>query len=458
MAAGKGVRMRTSRPKVLHQVAGVPMVGHVVSAASRVEPASTVLVVSPDAHDTIAGELGDDVQYAEQPDPLGTGHALAIALERVPFNIRHILLLNGDMPLITGDDVAGLAELHLKRRASITVLSAPVPAADAKDLGRLERGARGKPLAIVEAEEAKAVPSVTVEVGVGAYALDAAWIRVAVADLRKHASGEYYVTDLVAMAVAEGHRVESFATSTVIEAIGVNTRGQLARAERAMQRRLRDAAMEGGATLIDPDTVYLDVTVKVAEDVTIHPNTTLRGTTRVAAGVSIGPNAQVSDTSIGPDAVVGAAVIDSAVIDERVRVGAFSLVRPGSHLCRDVFVGNHVEIKNSTVGPETHIGHFSYVGDSEIGSGVNIGAGAVTCNFDGVSKHVTRIGDGAFIGSGCMLVAPVNIGAHAVTGAGAVVTHDVGPGEQVAGVPARNMQSRRRLSVAAGDEGGTSLG
>ena len=448
--------MRSSKPKVLQRVAGVAIISHTAKAARQIDQNALVCVVPPDSAPAIADELGDDVEYAEQPEPLGTGHALSIALERVPFQTRNILLLNGDMPLITGDDLAALADLHSERKAAMTVATVTLSPQEAQDLGSLTRGARGKPIGITEAVERKPGTAETVEVAIGAYAFDAAWARGAVQQLKAHDSGEYYVTDLVAMAVADGQRVESIETPSVRSAIGVNTKSQLAKAEHAMQERLRERLMEGGVTLIDPGTVYLDATVECAPDVTIHPNTSLRGATVIGAGASIGPNAVLVDAIVGENATVESAVVKSSRVSKDANVGPFSLLRDGVFLDEGAYVGAHVEIKASTIGRGAHVGHFSYIGDAIVGEHANIGAGTVTCNFDGITKHTTRIGDRAFIGSGSMLVAPVTIGDGALTGAGAVVNHGGGPGERVAGVPARLLAARTLDS--AEKEGGQALG
>ena len=453
MAGGKGKRMLSSQPKVLQRVAGVAIISHTAKAARQIDQASLICVVSPDNRPAISDELGDDIEYAEQPEPLGTGHALSIALKRVPSQTQNILLLNGDMPLITGDDLVALADLHIGRSAAVTVAFVTLPALEAQDLGSLTRGARGKPIGITEAVERKIGSVKDVDVAIGAYAFDAAWVRRAVDRLKPHGSGEYYVTDLVPLAVTDGQRVESIETPSVRLAIGVNTRSQLAKAERAMQQRLRERVMDGGVTLLDPDTVYLDATVECAPDATIHPNTSLKGTTVIGAGASIGPNAVLTDAIIGANAVVESAVVKSSRVSDGAHVGPFSLLRNGVFLDEGAYVGAHAEIKASTIGRGTHVGHFSYVGDAIVGDNANIGAGTVTCNFDGVSKHITRIGDRAFIGSGSMLVAPITIGDGALTGAGAVVNHDVGPGERVAGVPARLLATRASGPVA-GKEGG----
>jgi bifunctional UDP-N-acetylglucosamine pyrophosphorylase/glucosamine-1-phosphate N-acetyltransferase len=275
--------------------------------------------------------------------------------------------------------------------------------------------------------------------------------------LQEHDSGELFVTDLVAMAVADGQRVEAVAIDSVRDAIGVNTRAQQAKAEHAMQDRLRERAMDAGVTLIDPATVYLHATVELAPDVVVHPNTSISGASVIGAGAVIGPNAQITDATIGAGAIVGAAVVQGATVGEGAHVGPYSLLREGTVLDPGAYVGSHTEIKGSRIGTGSHVGHFSYVGDAIIGKNVNIGAGVVTCNFDGVDKHTTEIGDGAFIGSGGMLVAPVKIGAGALTGAGAVVNRDVEPGGRVAGVPARELGTRR-TDAEADHEGGRSLG
>jgi bifunctional UDP-N-acetylglucosamine pyrophosphorylase/glucosamine-1-phosphate N-acetyltransferase len=418
------------------------MIGHAAAAARDLSPSSSVVVVSPSNHDAIASELGDDFDYVEQPDSLGTGNALSVALACAPAATTNILLLNGDMPLITGFDLLSLGEAHTARGAAITVGVATLTAEDATDLGTLRRGARGKAIAIVEAVERTGKLKPMVEVAVGAFALDAAWVREAVGRLVPHDGGQYFVTDLVALAVADGLRVEAVDLDSVRPCIGVNTRTQLAKAESEMQKRLRRQAMDAGVTMTDPSTVYLDAHVRLAPDVTILPNTTLKGGTTVAGGAVIGPNAQVRDTMVGAGAVIDSAVVNASSIGAGAQVGPFTLVREGTTIAGDAYIGAHAEIKASQIGKGTHVGHFSYVGDARIGEGVNIGAGTVTCNYDGKNKHVTTIGDGAFIGSGSMLVAPVTIGAGALTGAGAVVNKDVGPGERVAGVPARQLAQR----------------
>ena len=443
LAAGRGERMRSSLPKVLHHVAGVPMLLHVARAAAHAEPDSLIAVVSPSSKDGVAALLGPSVQLVEQPEPLGTGNALALALDEVSFAAKQVLLVNGVEPLLRGETLAALAALHEARGATVAALTAMLPAADAEHLGRLRRGARGKPLAIVEPadlDRAAKQERGAVEVNVGAYAFDAAWLRRSIGKLKPHQDAGYRTTDLAALAVADGRRVEALVVDDPDEAIGVKTRATLARAEAAMQHRLRAYWMANGVTMLDPATTFLDADVHLEPDVTLHPNTALRGRTRVGAWSEIGPNAALTDVAVADECVIGGSTLTGATLETGARVGPYCHLRDGVHLERDAVVGSHAEIKASSIGRGAHIGHFSYVGDADVGPGVNIGAGAVTCNFDGVEKHRTIIEDGAFIGSGCMLVAPVRVGAAAVTGAGAVITRDVAPGARVAGVPARAMR------------------
>lgn len=459
MAGGKGTRMRSSLPKVLHPVAGLPMVAHTMRAVRELGASRVLLVTNRDAHDPMTSLAGDDVVCVAQPEALGTGDALALALANLPSDTQNVLLLNAEKPLLRAATLTALADLHAKRGAVVTVLTLDLPTAEAEHLGTIQRGATRKPVAILEAGERPSLRTASAETNVGVYALDALWARDAVGRLQPHASGELFVTDLVAMAVADGRRADALPLTDRDEGLSVKTRSNLAQVELAMQRRLRDAAMDAGATLMDPATTYFDIDVTVSPDVVLHPNTALRGTTTVAEGAVIGPNAQVVDSQVGPDVVVRSAVVEGAVLERGASVGPYSHLRAGSVLMEGAFIGSHAEIKASRIGRGAHVGHFSYVGDALIGDRANIGAGTVTCNFDGTSKHVTEIGEGAFIGSDSLLVAPVRVGANAVTGAGAVVNRDVADGERVAGVPARPLDPmKRRTATGASGEGGRSLG
>ena len=457
MAAGKGTRMRSSIPKVLHQVAGATIVSHVLRAVRHVG-ADGVWVVVPSApgRQGISSALGEGVDYVEQQEPLGTGHALGTALPHLPGNVRQVLVTNGDTPLVRGETFRALVDKHAQARAVLTLLIAPMEPAKAHDLGWLERDSQGRPARILEAREPASghrKSEGAVEANVGVYCIEAGWLGSAIGRLPRHASGEAYVTDLVSLAREDGLVVETMCVGSDAEAIGVNSRAQLAQAESAMQERLRTHWMDQGVTLEDPATTYFHLDVEMGQEAVVRPNTRLLGRTSVGRGAEIGPNAQLTDVTIGDECKVGSSILDGVVLEPEVMVGPYCHLRPGTHLDRGVFVGSHVEIKNSRIGAGTHIGHFAYVGDAIIGRNVNVGAGTVTCNFDGVAKHVTEIGEGALIGSDTLLVAPVKIGARAATGAGTVVTQDVPEGVTVVGAPARLLDRRRRITSRVSGRG-----
>ena len=436
--------MRSSVPKVLHPVAGVPMVRHVARVVRALKPASLLLVVSPASRDRIAAAGGDGVECVEQPDPLGTGHALASALPLVSPQCEHLLVLGADTPLLRVESLGALLQRHRDAGATLTVLTATLPADEATDLGQLRRDGGGRPISIVEAAEAKPGASGPVEANLSVYCMERSLLGTAVEHLAPHADGEYYATDLLALAREEGRPVEALALEDPQEGLGVNTQAQLARAEAGMQERLRRHWMDRGVTLRDPATTYLDATVEIGEDTVVLPNTSIHGDTRIGRGVTVGPNAVLTDATIGDRCTIGASVVEGAVVEEESQVGPFCHIRPGSHLERNVHLGSHVETKSSRLGSGTRVGHFSYIGDAILGPRVNIGAGTITCNYDGALKHPTEIGEGALIGSDTLLVAPVKVGARAITGAGAVITRDVSPDAIVVGVPARELMTSQR--------------
>ncbi len=300
----------------------------------------------------------------------------------------------------------------------------------------------------MEEADAKEEERAIRELNAGVYACDAAWLWDHLPQLPLRPKGEYYLTDLVEMAVGEGRRVVATATPDPTEVLGINTRVHLAEAEAAMRRRINRRWMEAGVTMIDPETTYVEADVVIGADTIIWPNTVLRGQTRIGSRCQIGPGAVIDNSIIGNDCRVFASVVEGAVMEDGSDVGPFSHLRPGAHLGAGAHVGNFGEVKNAILGPGVKMGHFSYVGDAEVGAGANIGAGTVTCNFDGRRKHRTVVGEEAFIGSGTMLVAPVRVGRRAVIGAGSVVTRDIPDGTLAYGVPARE---RGRVKEGEGD-------
>ncbi|MBC7251402.1 MAG: bifunctional UDP-N-acetylglucosamine diphosphorylase/glucosamine-1-phosphate N-acetyltransferase GlmU [Anaerolineae bacterium] len=434
LAAGEGTRMKSQVPKVLHHLAGKPMVCYAVETATRLSADRPVLVVGYGA-DRVRQTVGEAAIYVEQTEQLGTGHAVLQTRSLLAGRSQAVLVCYADMPLLTADTLGRLVDLQQRSGAAIAMLT--LKADDPMGFGRVVRGTDGRVMAVVE--EAVATPAQLSirELNAGVYCFAADWLWSRLPDLRLSPKGEYYLTDLIAIAVAGGQRVEALVSEDAEELLGINNRVHLARAEAIMRRRINEQWMLSGVTLVDPATTYIEATVQLSPDTIIYPNTYLQGATIVGSGCEIGPNTLVRDSQIGERCVIRASVVEGARVEDGVDIGPFSHLRKGAHLGPGVHIGNFGEIKNSYLGPGTKMGHFSYLGDATVGAEVNIGAGTITCNFDGQRKHQTVIEDGAFIGSDTMLVAPVRIGAGAKTGAGSVVTRDVPPNTLVYGVPAR---------------------
>ena len=433
LAAGRGTRMATTRPKLLHPVGGVPMINRVLNAVGDAGITDTTIVRDPSP--TLPTALGLIYPYIIQPTPNGTGGALRALFEIAALNAETLLVINGDLPLITAESLFALREAYESDADAVVTLLAFDALADS-DAGRILRSADAAVQEIIETTDYRHRDAPT-ESNVGVYAIDVAWAREALPRLPLHDNGEYYITDLVAMAVADGHPVQAIALGSSDEAIGVNTLVDLAKAEQVARRRALEALMLSGVTIQDPASTYIDDAVSIAPNTVIHPNTHIYGKSVIGAASDIGPDAHIADSIVGEHCSVRASWLDGVTLENGVSVGPFARLRPDTHIGEDTHIGSFGEIKASRLGRRTAMGHFGYVGDSEIGDDVNIGAGAVTCNYDGTDKHRTIVGDKAFIGSGSMLVAPVEIGAHAYTAAGSVVTKNVAAGTTVAGVPAK---------------------
>lgn len=430
--------MRSRLPKALHPVCGEPMIALAADAA-RGAGASEVVAVVPENSARLRAALGGGCAYAVQRERLGTGHALLQARDAAAGS-GLILALNCDTPLIQSDTLARLrAALG---DSPMAVLTAAGVRSDG--LGRVVRGGDGRVLAIVEERDADAETLALGEVNAGAYFFDADWLWDALARLSPSAGGELYLTDLAAAAARDGRPASSARVGHPDEALGVNTREDLARAEAAMRDRIRRRWMREGVSIPDPASVYIDRAVRVGVDTTILPNTHLRGATAIGEDCEIGPNSIVENSRVGDRCRVTASAIEGAALEDGVQVGPFSRVRAGTHLESDVYIGNFGEIKNSRIGRGSKSGHFGYIGDAVLGANVNVGAGSVTCNYDGREKHGTEIGDDVFIGSDTMIVAPRKIGDRAYTGTGAVVTRDVPDDSGAVGAPARILSKKRR--------------
>jgi bifunctional UDP-N-acetylglucosamine pyrophosphorylase/glucosamine-1-phosphate N-acetyltransferase len=437
--------MRSSRPKVLHLLAGRPLVRYVADAV-RTAGFERPIVVVGQGSAQVKAALGDGFFYVDQRRRLGTGHALRQA-EPLAGGATHVLVLNGDIPLVSAETVSSLVARHKESGADLTFLTAHVE--DSRGLGRLQRDGDGRPLAIIEEADGEGPAGGPAEVNVGVYCFRGAWLWLHLRRLTRSRSGEYYLTELIASAARNGDGLEAVVASEPDEAIGINDRLQLAQAEAIVRQRIRRRHLLAGVTMVDPSTVYIDVDVEIGEDTILWPNTYLLGSTSVGLGCILGPDTILTDSRVGARCRVVSSVLEGAVLEDDVEVGPFSHLRPGSYIEQGAHLGNFAEVKNTRLGRRTKMGHFSYIGDAQVGRDVNIGAGAITCNFDGRRKHRTVIGDGAFIGSDTMLVAPVTVGARAATGAGSVVNHDVPPNSLAVGAPARVRRRRGPRSKGA---------
>jgi len=436
LAAGQGTRMKSQLPKVLHPLAGRPMVKYVLDVATQLEPTGLALVVGYGAQQ-LRQVLGDEFLYVEQ---VGTGHAVLQARELLAGRAETVLVLYGDTPLVTHQTLKAMLAHHTRNKAAITFLT--FRSDDPTGYRRILRDETGRVTGIVEHKEATSEQREITEVNSDILCFRDAWLWSHLEELQPK-RGEYYLTDLVELAVAEGEPVAA-QTADATEVMGLDDRVKLARAEALMRQRINEGWMLAGVTLLDPASTYIEASVKVGQDTVIYPNTHLRGATAIGCNCRIGPNTIICDSTVESGCVIEASVVEEATVEDDVDIGPFAHLRRGAHLAKGVHIGNFGEIKNSYLGPGTKMGHFSYLGDATLGANVNVGAGSITCNYDGERKHPTVVEDDVFIGSDTMLVAPVKVGKGAKTGAGAVVTHDVPPGQVVYGVPARSKQEKER--------------
>ncbi len=441
LAAGKGTRMKSERPKMLHALCGRPILWHVLRALHDAGLTDIVVVTSDELTAglaTLAAEAGHAALATVVQEPqLGTGHAVGTALAAMSPRDGTVIVLNGDMPLVDGALIRRVADARTTALALVTA-QMPLPS----HYGRIVRD-NGSVARIVEARDATPDELELDEMNAGLYAYDEAKLRAAIAEVRAdNAQAEYYLTDTVGRLVARGERVVPILVPDFRDVLGVNDRVELAAAAALLNQRLCEKHMRAGVTIADPATTYLEPELEIAPDVTILPNTTIGRRSRIAEGSEIGPNTRLSNATIGRQTVVADSVVIDSAIGDFAYVGPYAHIRAGSDIGTGARVGNFVEVKASTLGAGVRAGHLIYLGDAEIGERTNIGAGTITCNFDGERKHKTKIGKDAFIGTNSSLVAPVEIGDGAMTGAGSVVNRDVAPGERVAGVPAKPLPKR----------------
>ncbi len=434
LAAGQGTRMCSSLAKVLHPVMGRPILQYAIEAAQAVTQRPPVVVVGHAAAEVQAAFEGR-ARFVLQTPLLGTGHAVQQALPALSSQADLALVTLGDMPLLTSTTLQRIIDLQTNNPGPLTMLTMLTD--DARGFGRVVRDANGQIEAIVE--EAQATPEQLAirELNVSVYCFRREWLIQALQQIPLSPKGEYYLTDVIAIARGQGLAVQAYCLEDAEEGLGVNTRVHLAEAAAIMRRRINQAHMLAGVTLIDPAATYIDAGVSIGADTTVWPNTYLHGDTQVGEGCCLGPNTIITNSRLGKRVKALASMMEEAVVEDDSQIGPFGHLRKGAHLGQGVHMGNFGEVKNSTLGAGVKMGHFSYIGDAQIGPNANIGCGTVTCNFDGVKKNKTVIGADVFIGSDTMLVAPVTIGEGARTGAGAVVTKDVPENSLAVGVPAR---------------------
>jgi bifunctional UDP-N-acetylglucosamine pyrophosphorylase/glucosamine-1-phosphate N-acetyltransferase len=425
LAAGEGTRMKSSLPKVAHRILGTPMVRLVVDAARA---AGCDRIVAVTGHEAEAVEaLIEGVECARQDRQLGTGHAVMCARSALEGVTGSLVVLSGDTPLMTAETISGLVAMRESSGSAVTVLTAHV--ADPSGYGRIVRDRDGSIAAIVEDKDCTPEQRRIDEVNTGTYCFD---IAVLFAHLDRlttaNSQGEYYLTDMIAVFEQEGMGVSASLVDNPFETMGVNSRVQLAEASKVLQSRINKAWMLEGVTMTDPELVWVGPDVELARDVELLPMTTLMGATKIGERSVVGPNTRIFDSFVGKDCVIDSSVLKGAQVEDGSTVGPVAYLRPGAVLEKGSKAGACVEIKNSVVGEGSKVPHLSYIGDATIGRGVNVGAGTITCNYDGRHKHRTEIEDGAFIGSDTMLVAPVKVGKNAITGAGSAISQDVPEG------------------------------
>ncbi|MBW6468020.1 MAG: bifunctional UDP-N-acetylglucosamine diphosphorylase/glucosamine-1-phosphate N-acetyltransferase GlmU [Coriobacteriia bacterium] len=424
LAAGEGTRMKSDLPKVAHAVLGVPMVAYVVAAARHAGCDRVVVVTGYRAE--VVEELLGDVECVRQDRQLGTGHAVMCARGALA-DSGSLLVLSGDSPLIRPETIAELVAERESTGAAAVVLTAHL--GDPAGYGRIVRDGEGGVSAIVEQKDCTSGQCAIDEVNTGTYCFDAAALFEHLDRLdTDNAQGEFYLTDMISLFVAEGLGVATVTVEDPQETLGINSRVQLAEATKVMQRRINREHLLAGVTMTDPDLVWIGPDVEIGRDTEIMPMTFLMGQTSIGTGVTLGPDTRVTDSHIADGAVVDSSVLIGAQVGPGASVGPVAYLRSGAVLGKNSKAGTCVEIKNSTVGEGSKVPHLSYIGDATIGAGVNVGAGTITCNYDGFRKHRTVIEDGAFIGSDTMLVAPVTIGAGAATAAASAISRDVKAG------------------------------
>jgi bifunctional UDP-N-acetylglucosamine pyrophosphorylase/glucosamine-1-phosphate N-acetyltransferase len=443
LAAGQGTRMRSNLPKVLHRLAGRPLIDYSLRIAAQIGSDLPVVVAGYGA-DAVRAEVGTRARFAIQVRQLGTAHAVMTAESLLSGQSDLVVVLSADMPLLSIETLRRMIEIQSANSGPMTILT--ILSKESHGFGRVLRGENGSVKAIIEEAHATPEQLALEELNAGIYCFSADWLWQALHWVKVSPKGEYYLTDTVEVAVKQGFRVDAYRLADPTEAIGINTRAHLAEAETLLRNRINTSWMLSGVTIVDPNTTYIGPEVKIGQDTIIYPGTHLQGETEVGQGCLLGPNAILKNTKVGNACRIGSSALENSIVEDEVRVSSFCSLGPGAHLAVRVMIGHSVEINHSYLAPGVKVGHSAYLGDATVGENSTIGAGTVTCNLDQSVQHPTEIGAGASIGSNSVLVAPVKVGDGGRTGAGAVVTDDIPPYTLVKGVPARRVASKQELS------------
>lgn len=428
LAAGKGTRMKSKLPKVLHKAGGRTMLAQVLHQVRSAGIDDCCIVVGHGAEEVRQSlPRAENLHFALQMPQLGTGHCVQQALPHIPADCEAALIVCGDTPLLTAETLQNMQEKFCKTGADGLILTAQMP--DPTGYGRIIRSNNGSVSEIVEEKDAMPAQKAITEINTGAYIFKFPVLKNALARLtNNNAQGEYYLTDVIKIIAADGGNIDSFTTLDPVETTGVNDRTQLAFAAAELYRRKARELMLAGVTLINPAACYIDQQVTVGQDTVIYPGCQLRGDTHIGANCVIDSDCIITDSILGAGCHLTKCVLTQAAVGDNANIGPFAYLRPGTKLGNNVKIGDFAEIKNSVIGDGSKVPHLSYIGDTDMGGGVNIGCGTITCNYDGVSKHRTTIGDDVFIGSNTNLIAPVTVGTGAFIGAGSTITREVAPG------------------------------
>ncbi len=423
LAAGKGTRMKSDLPKVLHKVSGITMLEHVFRSVGAIEPAKNVTVIGHKA-ELVRDVLDGQSEFVMQTEQLGTGHAVMMAEGQLAGLEGETLVIAGDTPLITGDSLRNLVDFHVNHKNVATILTAT--ADDPFGYGRIIRNQNGEVVKIVEQKDASEFEQQVKEINTGTYVFDNKRLFEALKNINtNNAQGEYYLTDVISIFRQAGEKVGAFVLRDFDESLGVNDRVALATAENVMRRRINKAHMVNGVTFQNPEATYIDIDVKLAPEVVVEANVTLKGQTKVGAESVLTNGSYIVDSIIGEGVVVTNSMIEQSTVKDGVTIGPYAHIRPDSTLEKDVHIGNYVEVKSSTVGENSKAGHLTYIGNARVGSNVNFGAGTIIANYDGQNKYTTTIGNNVFVGSNSTIIAPVTLGDNSLTAAGSTISKDV---------------------------------